>query len=90
MAPLRFATMSESVYTLMLSWGSYILLLFTYLLLLEYSTFSFINDNSLLYISLLGIPNFLLPIISFFWVIMFRSFEKQKPISARELYGRLR
>jgi len=83
----KMATISETIYGVLVACGFYILLLIVYFLGSNYIYSNFIEDNAGLILTICAFTNVLLPLFSLILTIFYKSSEKKRPLSVQELTG---
>lgn len=87
---VNLATASETVYSLLLSWVSFIILLITNYLGNAYLLLPLVDDVTGKLLIAFAFTNVVLPFISLIITMIKKSFEKKAPLSPQEITGRLR
>jgi len=85
----KIAAKDETVYDLLLAWGSFILLLITYYVARHYLINSYIEDVIGMLLIPVGLTNIFLPVLALILTIFFKGSKKGKPLTPEEINGRL-
>lgn len=83
----KIATAETTVYDVLISIGSYILLIVVNYLGGEYIIRTFVEDITGQLLTITAFTNVLLPLISLIIVMFIKATQKKKPLSAREFSG---
>lgn len=84
---VRFITLDQRVWDVLIAWGSLVLMLFTTHLSESYLINTFIETISNNLFTALIIINGLIPLIAFAVTLMVKGFQKKKPLDPGEVYG---
>jgi len=85
---VTLVTASETIYSVLLSWGSYILLITVYFLGMNYLLASFIRDISGSLLTAVAFTNVFLPLIALVITMIKKGTDKATPINVEEITGR--
>ncbi len=83
----KLAMADTTIYDVLLSWGFYILMIFSYYIS-QYLLSNFVYDLSKTFLNVFVWTNGLLPLISLIITIFIKGMQKKKPLSINELAGR--
>lgn len=84
----HLATFSETVYTVILSWSAYILVIIVNYLGEEYLIRTYVENITSFLLTASAFTNVLLPLLSIIITMFVKSTMKKKPLSVQELAGR--
>jgi hypothetical protein len=85
---VRIAIASQTIYNVLTSIGSFILIIFSHYLAKEYLLSRFIEDITGTLIQVTAWTNVVLPLIAFVITIFVKGTQKKRPMSIQEMSGR--
>jgi len=85
----KLATFEITLYNVLISWGIYILTIITNYLGKNYLMNNLVEDMTNGYLTYTAWTNVVFPLLAFIVVFFIRSMQKKKPMSVKELSGRL-
>lgn len=85
----KLATVSTTIYDVAFSWGVYFGFLIIYWLSVNYIPNNFVSDNMNIFISITTFTNGFLPILSLIITMIYKSTQKKKVLSVKEMNGQM-
>lgn len=85
---VRLATATETVYSVLVSWGFYLLIVLVNFLAKEYLFGTFVENMTGNFLTVCAYSNVVLPLISLVITIFIKATSKKKNLSVKELTGK--